>query len=94
VQLGSVHSALGPPSGNDPAHRSVLAQQTETGDLIPPPFTGASPPADFDQPAVTLRRRWFRGGSLDQGEPMGGGRVDGGSPQRRLNGGGARPVGK
>jgi hypothetical protein len=31
---------------------------------------------------------------MDQGEPVGGGRVDGGSPQRCLHGGGARPVGK
>jgi hypothetical protein len=31
---------------------------------------------------------------MDQGEPVGGGRVDGGSPQQCLHGGGARPVGK
>jgi hypothetical protein len=31
---------------------------------------------------------------MNQGEPMGGGRVDGGSPQRRLHDGGVRPTGK
>jgi hypothetical protein len=36
VQLGSIHSALGPPSGNSLTHWSLSDQQTETGDLIPP----------------------------------------------------------
>jgi hypothetical protein len=45
VQPGSVHSALGPPSRNGPAHQSLLTQQTETGDLIPP-FTNVAPSAD------------------------------------------------
>jgi hypothetical protein len=31
---------------------------------------------------------------VDQGEPVGGTRVDGGSPQRHLHSGGARPAGK
>jgi hypothetical protein len=48
----------------------------------------------WGQPAVAHQRRWCREGSLDQGELVGGIRVDGGSPQRRLHGGGARPVGK
>jgi hypothetical protein len=40
-----------------------------------------SPPVaslvDFDRPAVTHWTRWCQGGSLDQGEPMGGGRAEG-----------------
>jgi hypothetical protein len=61
---------------------------------INPPFTGAAPSIDSGRPAATHRRRWCRGGSLDQGEPMGGGRVEEGSPQRHLHGSGARSAGK
>jgi hypothetical protein len=94
MQPGSIHSALGPPSGNGLAHQSLLTQQTKIGDSIPPPLVGVAPPIDYGRSAVTHGRRWCQGGSLDQGEPVGGGRVDGGSPQRRLHDGGARPVGK
>jgi hypothetical protein len=54
--LGSVHSALGPPSGNGPTHRSLSAQQTETGDLIPPSS------ARFHRSILAGRRRLTREG--------------------------------
>jgi hypothetical protein len=44
------------------------------------------PSVDFGQPTVTHRRRWCRGGTLDQAEPVGGGRVEGGSPRRAGDG--------
>jgi hypothetical protein len=40
------------------------------------------PLANSDKPAATHRRRWCQGGTPDQGEPVGGGRVEGGSPRR------------
>jgi hypothetical protein len=62
------------------AHLSLLAR----GEIeeCPPPFAGVDPRADSDQLTATHRRRSYRGGILDQGEPVGGNRVEGGSPRR------------
>jgi hypothetical protein len=85
VQTGYIYN------GSTQSVRRGLAQsrpESKVGDSIPS-FAGAAPPADSGLPVVTHLIRWCRGGSLDQGEPVGGGRVEGGSPQRRVHGGGA-----
>jgi hypothetical protein len=74
-------------NGEGPTH---LGLRVRTGDSIPPPFTSAAPPFDSGRPAVTRRTRCYRGESSDQGEPMGGGRAEGGSPQRSSGGEGIR----
>jgi hypothetical protein len=68
--------------GEGPTHFSLL----DRGKIGDPPFAGVDPPADFGQPAVTHQRRWYRGGTLDQGEPMGHGRVEGCSTRRAGDG--------
>jgi hypothetical protein len=73
---------------------SLSARERSRGLNPPPPVVGAAPSADFGRPSVTHQRRWWWGGSPDQGEPVGGSRVEGGSPQRCPHGGGAQPVGK
>jgi hypothetical protein len=46
-------------------------------------------PVKFDRSAVAHRTRHCRGGSLDQGEPVGGSWAEGGSPLRAGDGEGA-----
>jgi hypothetical protein len=75
------------PTGSEKAQpTSAFWAEVKQGSPPPPSFTGVDPSADFGQPAVTHRRRWCRGGTLDQAEPVGGGRVEGGSPRRAGDG--------
>jgi hypothetical protein len=55
-----------------------------------PPFTGAAPLDNSGRPMVTRRTWWCQRGTLHQGEPVGGGRVEGGSPQTSSGGEGRR----
>jgi hypothetical protein len=52
----------------------VAQPTTETGDYFPP-FTGAALLVDSGRPTATHLRRWCWGGTLEHGEPVGGGRV-------------------
>jgi hypothetical protein len=51
----------------------------------PPIERGDSPPP-LHRATVTHRTRWCQGGTPHQGEPVGGGRVEGGSPQTSSGG--------
>jgi hypothetical protein len=78
VQPGSAHSALSPTSRSGPAHRSLLAQSTETRDP-PPPFTDVALSADSGQPVARWWTRSGWGGRLSHSESMGGGSENRGS---------------
>jgi hypothetical protein len=77
--MGCIYSGLAKSIRRGLAQSWPFGPRAKQG-IQSPPFAGAAPPADSGRPAVTHRRRWCQGGSLDQGEPVGGGRVEGGSP--------------
>jgi hypothetical protein len=70
-------------------HLSLSAPDRKRG-LSPPPITDASLLVDSGRPMVTHRTRWCQGGTPHQGQPVDGGRVEGGSPQMSSGGEGRR----
>jgi hypothetical protein len=77
--LGLLLHWLGPVGLERAQPISAFRPMIEMGDSSPP-FIGAALPVDSARQAATRRTRWCRGGTLDQGKPMGGSRADAGSP--------------